>query len=117
MTIRAKALTTFMGDYGSIRAGQIFICDPIYFQHLRSKHMAEEAPPLKVLGPSRHQALIEAPKKAQAPQLPGDSQISTAAESLPDQNPSPLEPPADGQAKPPSASRRGHRSSRRTSIT
>lgn len=108
MTIRARALTTFQGDYGRIITGQIFICEPGYFQHLRSKHMAEEAPPLSALAPQRHQAMIVAPEK-KTPQPGG---LPTSAGPAP--QPSPLAPPIVGPAKPSPASRRGHRSSNRT---
>lgn len=112
MTIRAQALTTFHGDYGQIRTGQIFICEDNYFLGLKQRKMAIEAPPLKVLSdPS------DPPKKEHSPLLPpGDRQIESAADpSLPEaQAQQPSQPQTDGPARRSSASRQGRRLSNQT---
>lgn len=114
MTIRAQALTTFNGDYGNIRTGQIFICEDQYFLGLKQRGMAKEAPPLKTLAPNQAPA---PEKKEQSPQLPpGDPSIQSAADpSFPEAQALPAsQPPTVGPARPSSASRRGRRLSNQT---
>lgn len=115
MTIRAQALTTFHGDYGQIRTGQIFICEDNYFLGLKQRKMAIEAPPLKTLSDPG-----DPPKKESSPQLPpgentdplaADPQSQPAADL---QGPSPSPAPSAGQGRPSSASRRGRRLSNQT---
>ena len=115
MAIRAQALTTFSGDYGQIRTGQIFICEDTYFQGLKLRNMATEAPPLKALADPG-----DPPKKELSPQLPpGDLSIESAAQQQSQAaadplGPPPLPAPNDGRAKRFSASRRGRRLSNQT---
>jgi hypothetical protein len=60
----AKALKTFNGKYGLIRAGQTFNCDPAYFAALLKNKLVVAAEGEDTPAPSSNRSIPAAPGKA-----------------------------------------------------
>lgn len=121
----AKALRSFKGRYGHIRAGTTFNCAPGYYAALEKKGWVQLAK-VEEPGPSDNRAIPGAPNKSgelepggekdpgKAPAAPGGDTSQNPGGTEPDAS-NTADPPASGRTLTSRSLRRGRASQRATS--